>query len=477
MTLTAGTRIGGYEIVALIGAGGMGEVYRARDTRLNRDVAMKVLPEAFTRDGDRLARFKHEAQVLASLNHPHIAAIHDVGPNYLVLEYVEGKSLQSGLSIEEALRLAIQIASAIEEAHSQGILHRDLKPGNIIVNLKGTAKLLDFGLAKLMMVDADATRTMDGAVLGTAAYMSPEQAQAHTLDERSDIFSFGAVLYEMLSGRRVFAAESTAALLIAVLRDDPPPLSAPASLERVVRRCLHKQPGLRYQTMAEVRKELEEIAREVTASPARQQQPSIAVLPFANMSADKDNEYFSDGLAEEVINALTHIPGLKVIARTSAFAFKGKEDDIRRIAEALGVANILEGSVRKAGNRIRVTAQLITASDGSHLWSQRYDRELADVFAVQDEIAQSIAQALQMQFAGTPQTRRRHTPTLAAYEAFLKARHQLDQLTAESLARGHAYLEQAIRLDPDYALAHNYLGEYYFSLAALMPAHQTMPQA
>jgi len=302
----------------------------------------------------------------------------------------------------------------------------------------------------------DVTRTIAGMVVGTAAYMSPEQAEGLPLDARSDIFSFGAVLYELLSGTRAFAGQTTAQVVSAVLRDEPPTLHAPAALDLIVRRCLRKAPAQRFQTMAEVRTALEQLS----AKPA-DRQPSIAVLPFADMSEARNQEWFSDGLAEEIINALAQIPDLKVIARTSAFAFKGKQDDIRRIAEALGVAHVLEGSVRKAGSRIRITAQLIAAVDGSQLWSERYDRELADIFAIQDEIAQAIAAALEVKLAAKPANVRRHTPTLPAYEAFLRGRHHLFKLNPESLVRGIESLEQAVALDPLYAQPHAELGLCY----------------
>jgi serine/threonine-protein kinase len=300
--------------------------------------------------------------------------------------------------------------------------------------------------------------------------MAPEQAQGKPLDERSDVFSFGAVLYEMLSGNRAFGGNSTAQILSAVLRDDPGPLQAPPALGSIVRRCLAKLPPQRFQTMTDVKAALERLS----AKPA-EQQPSIAVLPFANMSADKEHEYFSDGLAEEIINLLAHIPGLKVIARTSAFAFRGKEQDIRKIAEALGVRTILEGSVRRAGSRIRVTAQLISAEDGSHLWSERYDREMADVFAMQDEIARAIATALQMRLSAEPA--RQYTPSLPAYEAYLKGRHHMARLTPESLRRSREYLEQAIALDPKFALAHVGLGDCFLNraLPGFLPAREAMP--
>jgi len=469
MSLSVGEKLGPYEILAAIGAGGMGEVWKARDTRLNRIVAIKRLK------GQHTGRFEQEARAIAALNHPNICVLHDIGPDYLVMEYIEGKPLQGKLAPEEAIRFAIQIASALEEAHGRGILHRDLKPGNVLITAKGSIKLLDFGLAKLMAgdeSDSDATRTTDGTVLGTAAYMSPEQAQGKALDERSDVFSFGTVLYEMLSGNRAFGGDSMLDTLNSVVRDDPAALQSPAS--EVVKRCLAKQSGQRFQSMAEVRSALERISLQPGDQP-----PSIAVLPFANMSGDKEQEYFSDGLAEEIINALVKIPGLKVIARTSAFAFKGQNTDVRKIAETLGVDNILEGSVRRSGNRIRVTAQLITAADGSHLWSERYDRELADVFAVQDEISASIVEALQLKLAPRPAAKPRYTPKLPAYEALLKAKHFHWKVTAESMEQAKGFYEQSIALDPQFALARALYADYLFgrTTVGMTPLREAAPIA
>jgi serine/threonine-protein kinase len=450
MPLSAGTKLGPYEILAPIGAGGMGEVWKARDTRLNRIVAVKQMKSQHS------ARFQQEAHAVAALNHTNICVLYDVGQDYLVMEYVEGKPLRGPLRVEEAMRLALQIASALEEAHGRGILHRDLKPGNILVTEKGAAKLLDFGLAKRMTdADADVTETIEGTVLGTAAYMAPEQAEGKPLDERSEVFSFGAVLYEMLSGNRAFNGNSTAQVLSAVLRDDPAPFQAPAELQRIVKRCLAKQPGDRFSGMRELRVALEQISVKPT------NQPSIAVLPFANMSAEKENEYFSDGLAEEILNLLAKIPGLKVIARTSAFAFRGKEQDVRKIAETLGVSNVLEGSVRRAGNRVRVTAQLINAADGSHLWSERYDRDLTDIFAIQDEISQAISEALQVRLA--PRAR---AVNIEAYQNYLKGQYYFQRFTPESLAKAKEHFELALAIDPNYAPAYSGLAEYYYALAA-----------
>src|SRR5579863_673294 len=463
---TDGTQIGPYLLVSAIGAGGMGEVWKARDTRLDRIVAIKRLK------GQHTARFEQEARAIAALNHPNICVLYDIGPDYLVMEYIDGLPLRGPLPLEDALRFATQITEALGVAHSKGILHRDLKPGNILI-AGSAAKLLDFGLAKLMAnSDPDATKTVEGAILGTAAYMSPEQARGEPLDERSDVFSFGAVLYEMLSGARAFGGVSMLETLNAVVRAEPAPLKAPAGIGQIVARCLRKAQAERFQTIAEVREALVGAGH---GQPA-QQQPSIAVLPFANMSGDKENEYFSDGLAEEIINALAQVPGLKVTARTSAFAFRGKEQDIRGIAEALNVRTILEGSVRRAGNRIRVTAQLINAEDGYHLWSERYDREMTDVFAMQDDIAAAIAAKLQLKLGPSPAVARHYTPSLPAYEAFLKGRHHLAKLAPDTIARRKEFFDQAIALDPGYVEPYLALAGSYTTLAIEgMPAKEMMP--
>jgi serine/threonine-protein kinase len=496
MPLPSGTKLGPYEIVAPLGAGGMGEVYRAHDPRLNRDVAIKVSAAQFSQ------RFEREAKAIAALNHPHICQIYDVGPSYLVMEFIEGAPLHGPLPLDQALRFALQICDALDAAHKKSITHRDLKPGNILVTASGV-KLLDFGLAKIGTVSAPAasdatTQTMSlteaGTVLGTAAYMSPEQAKGEPADARSDIFSFGLVLYEMVSGRRAFSRNSAVETMAAILHMELEPLEVPPALQSIVTRCLRKSPADRFQSMTEVKEALQAATNGVsspgaavsgapTAAPAQissvERTPSIAVLPFANMSRDADDDYFSDGLGEEIINVLARIPGLKVIARTSAFAFRGKELDIRKIAEMLGVRTILEGSVRRAGSRIRVTAQLITAEDGSHLWSERYDREMADVFALQDEIAGAIATALRTKLVVQSDASLQHTPNLPAYEAVLRARYHLNNVTPDSVARARECLKQAIALDPQYALPHSVLGGSFVSpsVYGMIPAHQAMPLA
>src|SRR5262245_53165883 len=463
MSLAAHTRLGPYEITRLLGTGGTGEVYKAVDTRLNRTVAIKLLMGP---DRDRLER---EARTIAAVNDPHICAIYDIEDDYLVMEYVQGTPIKGPLPLHEALHLANQIASALETAHSRGIVHRDLKPANILVT-HGNVKLLDFGHAKQLSsnhVNADPI-TLAGPVMGTAAYMSPDQAQGKPADRRSDIFSFGVVLYEILSGRPPFGGDTVLEVLNAIVSREPHLLETSPDLQRIVMRCLAKDPADRFESMSEVKEALAQLIVH-----KEKEQPSVAVLPFANLSANAANEYFSDGLTEELISELAQIPGLRVTARTSAFVFRKKEEDIRRIASQLGVQTVLEGSVRESGTKLRITAQLINASDGYHLWSKTYDREKADVFEIQDDIAGRIARALQLRLYHSSNV------SIPAYEAYLKARYYLWKLTAESLAHSREAFEHAIALEPDFALAYSGYADYFLvrTLLGLAPASESMPVA
>jgi serine/threonine-protein kinase len=479
MAISPGARIGPYEILSLLGAGGMGEVYQARDTRLDRIVALKTLPADRVGDAERKRRFLLEARAAARLNHPNIVAIHEIseenGICLIAMEYVAGATLEqtiggNGLPLKDAMQLASDIADALAAAHSAGIIHRDLKPANIIVTKDGRAKLLDFGLAQFNELAAPAAetatlRTLPEAIVGTVAYMSPEQAQGRQLNERSDIFSFGLVLHEILCGERAFQGDSWIATLAAILHEQPRRLrdirpSIPAVAEEVVMRCLRKDPAQRFQTMRDVQRALAEGAAS-KETPA--DGPSIAVLPFVNLSANKENEYFSDGLAEEIINALARVPELRVIARTSAFAFRGGEHDLRSIGQRLRVGAILEGSVRSSGNRIRVTVQLIRVADESHLWSERYEREMTDVFAIQDEISEAIAKALKVKLAAP----RRWTTNVEAFQSCLKGLYWYQRYTPESLANAKGSFEEALRHDPACAPAWAGLAVYYFGLGAL----------
>jgi len=488
---SAGVRIGPYEILALLGKGGMGEVYRARDTRLDRIVALKTLPAEKVADAGRRSRFLLEARAAAQLNHPNIVTIHEIseedGVYLIAMEYVPGETLErtiagGALAVKEAIKYASDIADALAAAHAAGIVHRDLKPANAMIADDGRAKLLDFGLAQFIAAPAGAgetatLHTLPGTIVGTAAYMSPEQAEGRTLDARSDIFSFGLVLYEMLCGQRAFRADSWVGTLAAILREEPRPLgeirpAIPAAIERQVVRCLRKDPAQRFQTMREVKRALEEAAERGTE---REDTPSIAVLPFANLSADKENEYFGDGLAEEIINALAKVPELRVIARASAFAFRGGERDLRAIGQRLRVGTILEGSVRRAGSRIRVTAQLIQVADESHLWSERYEREMTDIFAIQDDISQAIADALKVRLAAT----RRSTTNVEAFQNYLKGLYWYQRYTPESLALAKQSFEQALGHDAECAPAYAGLAVYYFGLGAtgIRPMTEMAPLA
>jgi len=392
--LEPGNRIGHFEIERVIGQGGMGIVYLASDITLARPVAVKCLPPELLTDRSIRSRLEREARLLALLSHPNIAAIYEKldeteGATYLILEYVPGPTLadriaDGALGLEEALSVACQTAGALAAAHEHGIIHRDLKPGNIKITPKGDVKVLDFGLAKAIQEARSkgqhSTITEPGRVMGTPAYMSPEQTAGDPVDHRTDIWSLGVVVYEMLTGTLPFQGITQQALTHSILQGEPERLTclrrdAPMDLERMLSKMMQKDRLKRPENMKTVVEEMEAMRRDtVTNISTSNRPPSIAVLPFVNMSADPDQEYFCDGMAEEIINALTQIPDLRVIARTSAFFYKGKDVTIRDIGRELDVATILEGSVRKAGNRLRITAQLIDTAGGHHLWSERYDR-------------------------------------------------------------------------------------------------------
>ena len=503
MTLTAGTRLGTYEILGPLGAGGMGEVYRAKDLRLGREIAIKVLPADVASSPDRLVRFEREARTVAGLNHPNIVVLHSVedadGVRFLTMELVEGQTLSTfvapgGLSLPRILELAIPLSDALVAAHEKGVIHRDLKPGNVMVTREGRVKVLDFGLAKLVAADEaptqDATMTGgdpisgDGRVVGTVPYMAPEQLRGEATDARSDLFSLGIILYELATGSRPFTGETSIDVSHAILRETPEPLSRArgdlhGDLERVVSRCLEKNARERIQSALDVNNELRRLRKALDrgeqANAAPDRIASIAVLPFANRSAGADDEYFSDGLADELLGVLSKIKGLRVTARTSSFQFKGTKDDVATIGRRLGVATLLEGSVRKAGNRIRVSVQLVNVADSSHLWSETYDRTLEDIFAVQDDIAHSVVKELRITLLGeaadsdasgaakaeVAQAAKGRGADPEAHRLYLLARHLSGRFGREDTAKATEYLKLAVAQEPAFALAWAELGANY----------------
>jgi non-specific serine/threonine protein kinase len=478
MSLTPGSRIGHYEIVASLGAGGMGEVYRAIDSTLGRHVALKLLPQDLTGDPARIDRFRREARMLASLNHPHIVTIYsieqdaDTGAHFLTMELVEGTSLDrqlpaAGMPVLHLLDLAWALADALAAAHDKGIVHRDLKPGNVMLTPDGRVKVLDFGLAKAAGQEDPAddaetiARTSEGVVMGTVPYMSPEQVEGRIVDARSDVFSLGVVLHEAATGSRPFQGASGAALLSSILRDPPPPLAArradvSAAFGGLVARCLEKSRDRRALTAKDVRNEIEAIRRESTSAGrpvsgpsavgAPRDRRSIIVLPFANLSPDADNAYFSDGLTEELITDLAKVGALSVISRSSSMQFKGTTKGARAIGRELDVQYVLEGSVRKSGSSLRITAQLVDVATDAPLWSDKYSGTMDDVFAVQERVSREIVNALGVRLTSDENRRLADRPIAdpRAYEFYLRARQELRRYAVPTAV---PLIEEAIRIE------------------------------
>jgi len=484
-----GRTLAHYRITAAIGAGGMGQVYRATDTKLGRDVALKVLPAEMASSPERLERFRREAKALATLDHPGIVTIFSVeeadAVHFLTMQLVEGQPLdqiiaEGALPRERFLDIAAALAEALAAAHDKGIVHRDLKPANIMVSGDGRVKVLDFGLARMRVAEGEEStgsqlptdlHTQEGAVMGTAPYMSPEQVSGLALDHRTDIFSLGVVLHEMATGSRPFQGPSAAALLSAILRDPPPAVAdvrkdLPRELDWLISRCLEKDRNLRTQSAREIRDELAALRRQSSsgtlppsavsvaagagaADAAASNRRSIVVLPFANLSPDPDNEYFSDGLTEEIIADLSKVRALRVISRTSAMQLKGAKKDVRAIGRDLDVRYVLEGGVRKAGNSLRITAQLIDALTDAHIWSDNYSGTIDDVFEVQERVSREIVRALNVTLSSDEHRRLAERPiaSVRAFELYLQAKQEVRRMGGGALERASRLLSQAVEIE------------------------------
>ncbi len=526
-----GTTISHYKILEKLGEGGMGVVYKAEDTKLERTVALKILPPHLSSDASFLKRFKREARAVAKLSHSNIIQIFDIAEDndlhFFSMEYVEGETLDKVLEKKgkfepsEAVRIISQVALALEHAHKHNIIHRDVKPSNVIIDGSGNAKVLDFGLARA--ADDRSKVTQSGTLIGTLGYMSPEQCRGEELDFRTDVYSLGVVLYEMLTGKPPFDAPNEVAMIHKIVSEEPIPVEelrpdVPSELTAVVSRAMAKDRDSRFRTTSEfldgLGKKERGDGRRLRLAPSwkskrigvrpvamgiaamgiciaaiaflgRQKEEkafsSIAVLPFVDMSAEKDQEYFCDGISEELINALARFTNLKVVARTSAFSFKGRNVTISDIGKKLNVDTVLEGSIRKAGNRLRITTQLVKVSDGFHLWSEQYDRDVEDIFAVQEEISRAIVKKLRVRLADGEQAVLAKRPVVdhEIYDLYLQGRFFFHKGTEEDIEKAIQYFEQAIEKAPDYAQAYAGLADcyHYLPIFGYVPTSEVYPKA
>jgi serine/threonine protein kinase len=533
--MTSGSLIGQtishYLMVEKIGGGGMGVVYKAKDTRLARFVALKFLPEDVAHDSLALARFRREARAASALNHPGICTIFDIGEHYgrafIAMEFIDGETLRShihgkALTLEEILKLGIQIAEALDAAHAEGIIHRDIKPANIFVTKRGQAKVLDFGLAKLVpkgvaVADADSAGEVPGSasivgiISGTPSYMSPEQIRGDNLDARTDIFSLGLLLYEMTTGRQAFSGDTGGKIIEDVLTRSPVPARSinpdiPPRLEEIINKALHKDRDQRYQHAADIRTDLQQLERDndsggITANEIAQPVlrsttshlhstgkqstrnstaqtralraervskiiDSLAVLPFENASRDPEHEYLSDGIAGSLINILATVPKLRVMAQSTVFRYKGRPIDPQAVGRELNVRAVLTGRIMQSGGSLRIGTELVDVATGSQLWGAQYDRKPGDIFAIQDEISNEISGKLRLKLTRAEKKRltKHQTDDADAYRLYLKGRHHWNQWTEGGFYKAIEYFQQAVEKDPGYALAYTGLADSYVLL-------------
>ena len=503
MSLSPGTRLDHYEVLSPIGKGGMGEVYRARDTRLGREVAIKTLPANLASAGEHLARFRREARAASALNHPNICTIYDVSEQgetpFIVMELLKGETLsdllvRGPLALDRAVELGMQLADALDAAHAQGIVHRDIKPANIFVTARGDAKILDFGVARIqhaavedVQTEAADFITHGGGVIGTVAYMSPEQARGESLDARTDLFSLGVVLYEMTTGRLAFPGNTTAVIFNQILSSPVEPATdvnpaLPKAIDTLFARLLAKERDRRFSSARELREALQGLKREPpsTARPLRPapeapaDKPSIVVLPFENLSADPDNEFFSDGLTDEVITDLSQIRTLRVISRNSSMQLKGAGKDLKPLVSELGVRYVLSGSVRKSGSAVRITSQLVDPVKDETLWAEKYSGTVEDIFDIQEQISRRIVDALKMQLSPKEDRKlaERRIDNVKAFECYHRSRHELYKFTKQGLDHALVLIDTALGIVGDNELLYAAKGAVHWQYVnAAIRAH------